>query len=371
MKRVLYILLIAMVGCSKSDLIPSAEEQTALSFETDSEWPTDALATRGVAKTGFDEGDEIGLFAYKIQSDESVDNLVPNFMYNQLLSLQQSGSIFAWIYSPVKYWPSSATDRLQFFAYYPYDTYSDSSSDNDGVEIDIKSTSSDVGYPSIDFQQAIKLEDQVDFMTAQTSALEKCDVVSLEFEHQLTKVSFAARHTGVSTDVIYVTELKLTINGVQMALEGDFEADEFSYTAQGEQEILGYTLTTDNGFLLDGYAYRIPTVDENFYRTVNSTEGTLMLPAQVIAESSVTIDVTVSINRGWNEDDQEAEVEGEKTISLIVTSGHEYKAGSAIVYQFTLDLETSEVGMDIDDIVREKWNETDIDVGAEEGGSIW
>ncbi len=370
MKKVLYILLtLLVVGCSKSDSTTPTVEQTAVSFESDYDWTLDSyLTTRGEAKTGFDVGDEIGIFAYYIQNGESIEYLTPNFMYNQLASFEQSDNSFAWVYSPVKYWSNNTTDKLQFLAYHPHYT---SSSDEDDIKIEL-SPSSNTGYPTIKFTQAKDVDKQVDFMTAQTDPLAKCDVVPLSFEHQLTKISFAACHNGVITDEIYVKELIFKIKDAQVALTGNFTDGGFVATTETDTETLEFTLTTDNGFLNSGYAYRIQT-DE--YKTVNSSDGTLMLPAQIIAAESVTIEVTVSINRGWNEEDTEDTVTGEKTLSLIVNDAHEYLAGYAIVYQFTVDLETSEVGMDIDNIVREKWNETGVDIGADnlegEGGSIW
>ncbi len=373
MKRVvLHILLgLILVGCSKSNSTTPTVEQTAVSFESNIDWPDSDSSTRGEAKTDFDEGDEIGIFAYYSQDGESIENLTPNFMYNQLTTLEQSGNSFAWLYSPVKYWPNNTTDSLQFFAYHPHYTYS---SDDDDIKIKM-SSSSYTGYPTINFTQAEDLGKQVDFMTAQTDPLAKCDVVPLSFEHQLTKVSFAACHNGVITDEIYVTEVVFTINDVQVALTGGFTDEGFVATTEGDEKTLDYTLTTENGYLNSGYAYRIET---DGYKTVNSSTGTLMLPAQIIVAGSVTIEVTVSINRGWNDADTEGiedAVTGVKTLYLIVNDEHEYLAGYAITYQFTLDLETSEVGMDIDNIVREVWIETGEDIGADnlegEGGSIW
>ncbi len=373
MRPTLYILLILLaMGCSKSDSTTPTVEQSAVSFESDYDGTVDSsLTTRGEAKSGFKVDDEIGVFAYYSQNGEkSIEDLTPNFMYNQLTSYQQVGDKFAWVYSPVKYWPNNTNDKLQFFAYYPHYT---SSSDEDDVEIEL-SSSSTTGYPTINFTQAEDIGKQVDFMTAQTDPLAKCDVVPLPFEHQLTQVSFAARHNGVITDEIYVTKVVFTIKNAQVELRGGFTGEGFVATTDGDKGDLNYTLTTDNGYLNSTYAYRIET---DAYKTVNSSEGTLMLPAQDIEGGSVTIEVTVSINRGWNEGDTEADTEdvtGEKNLSLIVNDAHTYPAGYAIVYQFTLDLETSEVGMDIENIVREKWNETNEDIGADndgDGGSIW
>ncbi len=365
-----------MAGCSKSEYTTPYVEQTTLSFDTDDDWTAiSALTSRGEAKTGFALGDEIGIFAYHIQSDESIENLTPNFMYNQLVSYEQLDNSFAWQYSPVKYWPNNTTDSLQFFAYYPYCT---SSSGDNEAKIEF-STSSEEGYPTINFTQAENIGEQIDFMTAQTEPLAKCDVVSLSFEHQLTKVSFAARHNGVSTDLIYVTKVVVKIKNAINAMKGEFTNEGFvAQTDESNTVSLEYELTTENGYLNSTYGYRIPTLEENFYRTVNSSSGTLMLLPQTIASESVTIEVTVSINRGWNEEDEtvtDDTVTGEKTLYLIVKDQHDYSAGGAIVDQFTLDLETSEVGMDIENIVRELWNETGEDIGADntndEVGSIW
>ncbi len=378
MKRVLYIVLILLVAsCSLSDPATLPEEQSAVSFETDYDWPVDsALLTRGYAKTGFTEGDAIGIFAYHIKEGESVEDLTPNFMYNQLTTLETNGTAYEWQYSPVKYWPNTTTDSLQFFAYYPYG--SNDNTNSTGVEINITSSESDTGYPEISFRQSDDIAEQMDFMTAQTNALAKCDAVPLSFEHHLTQVSFAARQNGVSSDLIYVTEIELQFDQTKVDLMGAFTKDGFIPTSTDDyvKEDLNFMLTTDNGLLSSGYEYRIPLIEEDFYKKVNSQVGTLMLPPQDIASGSITIIVKFSIDRGWSDENNEPLI-GEKTLQYTVDTPHEYIANTSVVYQLTLDLETSEVGMDIDNIVREVWNETGEDIGVQNednpggGGVIW
>lgn len=59
----------------------------------------------------------IGVFAYFTNGAFSEGSATPNFMYNQKVERQSNGS---WTYSPVKYWPNNAKDKLSFFAYAPY-----------------------------------------------------------------------------------------------------------------------------------------------------------------------------------------------------------------------------------------------------------
>ena len=63
-----------------------------------------------VSGTTFSSGDKFGIFAFYGSSTE------PNFMKNQ--KVEYDGT--AWTYSPIKYWPTSNSATLTFYAYYPY-----------------------------------------------------------------------------------------------------------------------------------------------------------------------------------------------------------------------------------------------------------
>lgn len=75
------------------------------------------VSTLGLKTDGDLKNAGFGVFGY--YSDHSLYNggLAPLYMYNQQVKYT-ANNVFE--YSPVKYWPNEAADRLSFFAYAPY-----------------------------------------------------------------------------------------------------------------------------------------------------------------------------------------------------------------------------------------------------------
>lgn len=80
---------------------------------------TSRAGYEGELNTGVLQTEGFGVIAF-YTDDMQYDQLsVPNFMYNQKVTFNTTGSV--WDYAPVKYWPNeSGTDKLTFFAYAPW-----------------------------------------------------------------------------------------------------------------------------------------------------------------------------------------------------------------------------------------------------------
>lgn len=123
---------LTFTACSSSEdatsegNVPPVNDQTAINFgaymnrsTTRGGWAGElTTATLQVADAGF------GILAYYTDNQPYTPTALPNFMYNQKVTYNNS----AWTYAPLKYWPnefgqaaqSTGIDRLSFFAYAPY-----------------------------------------------------------------------------------------------------------------------------------------------------------------------------------------------------------------------------------------------------------
>lgn len=79
---------------------------------------TGSLTTLGLKSAGNLHDAGFGVFGYYTENGRYGSSLVPDYMYNQQVTYNTSNSVFD--YTPTKYWPNEATDRLSFFAYAPY-----------------------------------------------------------------------------------------------------------------------------------------------------------------------------------------------------------------------------------------------------------
>lgn len=147
MKKVFFLAACAaalFTSCSQEEVagVEIATDQ-AINF---SAYTQTANAARGtvVDAAGVDK---IGVFAF-YQPAATGDfttykYATPDFMYNQEVSKPGSGT--NWTYSPLKYWPNNAGDKLSFFAYAPYNaakTWEDL-----GVKTDVNGTKMTLNFP--------------------------------------------------------------------------------------------------------------------------------------------------------------------------------------------------------------------------------
>ncbi len=121
----------------------------------------------------------------------------PNFMYNQRVS--RTGSTSPWTYSPVKYWPNTAGDKLTFFAYAPHTTDMTGLSINTGAGV--------AGYPKLYYDLPVSAASQKDLLVAVPLKDKTKGTASLAFtmKHALTRVLVNVK----CVDAITVTKVEL------------------------------------------------------------------------------------------------------------------------------------------------------------------
>ncbi len=333
MRKWIVILALCAVACAKNEhqsldtgYVPSGD---AIGFTSQN---VEDVATRGlVIENDFAQDDKIGLTAYFLDNGVWVDDKAPNFMYNQAVTL--SGDV--WSYSPVKYWPNDATDRLQFFGYYPHN--------DSGI---VLSTNSTAGYPTIAFTPKTDVSQQVDFMTATTPPTAKTASVPLDFYHQLTQVKFSAKVDGENESVSNVQVTQIKHNGAKHGT-GQYTSNGFEWgltTSDSSQE---YTISGEEQ-LEQNVALNTTT-----YTELVSKAGTMMLVPQTFDKDDVEITVNYNVTTTFSE-----VLYFEKAIKA---PAHTFTKGKKTNYQFTIDLEDYYY-IRLDTISNEKWNEKEVEL---------
>ena len=213
--------LLALAACSRDEVKETAKEQ-AIDFRI-------AVDTRAEATTT----DNIGSF-YVTAIDGTGDLYFKDVMYSDT----DNDDLFTTAYP--FFWP--ADGNLDFFAYSP-------GASELGGSIAINKESKNL----TSFTTASKIEDQVDFITAQASGNKADNAatgVALEFEHRLSQIEIRGRNTN--TGYVY------KIAGVKIgkvASQGDFDF------ATGEWDNIttpvNYTTEYDTAVTLDGTAQSI------------------------------------------------------------------------------------------------------------------
>lgn len=181
----LSFLLVFATGCERGEE-DEMTEQTPVAFtaRTGGEEATRAGVIDDSNLTS------MGVFAsYTGQGDWSESSSKPDFMYNQPVG--KSGG--SWTYSPVKYWPNAAGDKISFFAYAPH-------KDNvKGLAISGYSNSLS-GYPSFQYEPPVDATQQTDLLFA-SPLMNKTKGSNLAFTmgHVLTHVLFKVKSTSAIT----------------------------------------------------------------------------------------------------------------------------------------------------------------------------
>lgn len=177
---------LATAGCSQNEITEqSPDANPAIGFNVYT-----GTQTRGTEATNSTlQTDGFGILAYATGNTVWAGSTeAPNFMYNQ--EVTYSGG---WSYTPVKYWPKNATDKITFFGYAPYESAPDAGT-NKGI---VLSAATDQGNPAITFTVKDAANDMIDLVTDeskkdQTSATAS-GTVAFNFKHILSRVKLVAK----------------------------------------------------------------------------------------------------------------------------------------------------------------------------------
>lgn len=227
MKKIFALGIIAFAAlsvssCAKDEVVSSLPEGNAITFGT---YLGQDVESRGeeLTNTNFSN---FGVFAFYTGQAPWSATATPNFMYNQLV--EKSGT--AWVYSPLKYWPTTKGDKISFFAYAPHTT-------DATTGVAVKSANNAAAAPVITYTITnADLETQADFVTdvlvdeikaGDGSTLDDADrTVAFVLRHELTRVAIYAKldrdafGTGANQTQVNIKSVKL--NGAQCWTVADY-----------------------------------------------------------------------------------------------------------------------------------------------------
>ena len=187
-----------MLGsCSTDEVVNDYSPENAIQFGTyvgrDAVSRAHVIEVDELAKEGF------GVFAYYTDESDFANTSTPNFMYNQEVKGKSSTdgignttySTTKWEYSPLKYWPNEANDKVTFFAYAPYDKNVDGTN-NAYINL---SENTVAGVPAITtYLVSPNLSEQVDLLYATPiKNVTKQAIngnVKFSFKHALSRIGF-------------------------------------------------------------------------------------------------------------------------------------------------------------------------------------
>lgn len=187
MKKVLFFAAAAimMVGCSKDQVVSEMPQDNAINFGM--YFGRDAQSRAAIMNTDDLKAQSFGVFAYYTDNDVYDEGTsTPNFMFDQ--NVKWNGTD-AWTYSPLKYWPNEAADKLSFFAYAPHREQS-----NDNIKLLAGFDNASASAPKITYTLDDDQSTHVDLLWAEPVMNEDKQTVAEDvhfvFKHALSRIGF-------------------------------------------------------------------------------------------------------------------------------------------------------------------------------------
>lgn len=196
-------LLTALCGCQAEDDTAHTPQGTIpIGFSGD------VPETRAAGYGSAADLTAIGVFTCFTNGEFDASTAMPNFMYNQKVKRQVDGS---WTYSPVKYWPANATEKLSFFAYAPYVDETTPGGSNPTL-----SGNGAKGFPTLAYTVPAAESSQVDLLAAVPLMNQTYDGTSgsvrFTMNHAMTKVGVYVKSnddvTGKKVTAFSITSAK-------------------------------------------------------------------------------------------------------------------------------------------------------------------
>ena len=368
---------LAIAGCSQNEITeisPEANPEVGFSVFTGTQTKgtiTDNTGTTGIQTTGF------GVLAYYTGTDDfgsgSHASPTPNFMWNQKVEYKSS----AWSYTPLKYWPNTAGEKISFFAYAPYaDTQSAASSSN-GIEL---TAATATGYPKITFHWNTTTPsagvDLVATNAAQTGGdktinlTKQTAAVPFKFKHVLSRANFWAKLDGSVKDSetkVFIKVVKLLGTSIEAPSAANnsskfytkatykWEDGTWDYTGGTLQaaavELDGDILNKANPNFGSGSAYTTSSV------AVTATAASMFKANQYLflippAVNGIAASTDIRILLTYDVVTLDTKLDGGKSVieakSVVSLPNETLKGGSAYKYVFTIGLEGVKVSADVE-----------------------
>lgn len=220
----------------------------------------------------------MGVFAYYTGAADFGNGYWPNFMNDQEISRTTTAQL--WTYSPVKYWPNAAGEKISFMAYSPHSSHF-TTKDREtnptyipGGTFDLKLVN---GRPYIEYAPRLQAENQTDVLIANSmmNCTKTAGQTAFQFKHLLTKVVFKVLCTApVNVYLIRISGIR-TYGRLEYNTNGAYR-----WTAIGVEADKKFSSQPSGGVSVPA---NVPTVVSTFFMIPNvfSTQNALLDVAYV------------------------------------------------------------------------------------------
>lgn len=251
----------------------------------------------------------MGVLAYYTGAADFDDSSKPNFMNDQEIS--RTSAARPWTYSPVKYWPNTAGEKITFLAYSPHSSHfteKDAEANPGyfpGGTFDMSLTS---GRPYIDFAPRLQAEKQTDVLIARSvmNRTKTAGQIAFQFGHLLVKVVFKVRTTepvhidrinihGMSTyGCLYYNE-----DGTYFWDETGIEQDKVFYSLPDKDVPAGVATAVSTFFMIPYPYYTLNCLLDVYYTHadgITKEEKTDVPFGYIAADSGEAVEYTIVID---------------------------------------------------------------------------
>lgn len=313
--------VVAMVACNKE---ASNAPQKAQNLPVPVQFGTYVGLTKTAAITTENITD-FGVYGFYSDDADWSASLTPNFMYDQLVEGSHDAGF---TYSPVKYWPNEATDKLSFYAYAPY------KSNTNGIAE--QSANDAAGAPTISYTVPANEANQIDLLWATPIKNKVRDhdgdiskKIQFTFNHALCRVGLQARYladevnTGgtvgdavPAATTVYLNSVKFSsayaASGILSLEDGSWSSVVAGSSKDYEREFgageAGDVVSNENTAYISGddYIMMIPQASAQSFSvevtyTVVTTDAALAAGKSVIT-NTISTTTTLTAQHGYTYD---------------------------------------------------------------------
>lgn len=398
MKKILVIfgLFAAIVSCSKTNVDEGEPERIGFdTYALRTKAGDSYIGGNGGSTTNIPVNSKFGVFAYFHPGDASTstvgtwNNADVNSNYSNMLlnepvtRVEPSTGTYAYTYSNSRYWPKNSTDRISFFAYYPYATNAfvvDENAASDGTGITLQDPEDDhygyshnpVGFPKFKFVVNPDASKQVDFMVSDMCMNQNKvasvttgndNDVQFTFHHMLSQirvktVDFVVENADVSVELVSVRFLGVPISGIvtPSIKAADLDANGLPINANGHAR-MDFNWS---GLNSSNSSFTTSIYDDSGTDAEKQAAIMLMIPHTFSEDPGKdVIEVTFKVTRASNAAGEHYEYEGHLSASLGAGGLEGWERNK--IYNYTISVSLNAINFTA---AVEDWPEASTDVNT-------
>jgi hypothetical protein len=407
MKKILYIfgLLAVLASCARIET--PGEENVRIGFDTyalRTKAGDSYVAGSKTVESNIPVNSQFGVFAYFHEgtppaigtwNNANVNSNYSNMLLNEPVKrVEPSTGTYSYTYSNSRYWPNNTTDRISFFAYYPYAANAfvvDENAQSDGTGITLQDPEDDhyafyhnpVGFPKFKFVVNKDASKQVDFMISDMCLNQSKKVwdgnhaqgltgtangdVQFKFHHMLSQVriktvDFVVENNDVTVELESFRFIGVPVSGIvtPSIKAADLDANGLPVNANGLARM---------DFAWSGFNSSNSSFTTTIYDPDDTTEGAdarrkaaimLMIPHQFSEDPDKDIiEVTFKVKRANNAYGEHYEYTGH--LSAPLGSGGLTGWERNKIYNYTISVTLNDISLSA---TVEDWPEASTDVNT-------